>query len=438
MDGMEAVLEPVETGQEAVETPESTGEHQEGQQQEPENPYEPKSAREVSQALKAWRDADPANAKYARILKDAFSESFALRKDIPTGINGVRELKAMVDSVIHTDPERGELRGQEAIAALQDSVREVAEIDAAIASGDASALDSFDDTMKAGIVKMAPAILSMARSMDPEGYAAAVLPHFVEALKSSELVSNYNTLVDVLNERMPSWLPADKKEAWQADKMQRVMQLAGGMGSWLNAQAAKAGEPLKNSGKPNGTGKPTIDDREAQFNQREQDAHWNTNISPKLDEHAANTFKQLFAPYAKRLNLDPGTSKALMLEHSRRTAAAVAKDAGYMAQIKRYRGMKNPDPATVINFAKVNYDKHAKTTLESLVNERYKPFLKYTPPSRTNGAGTGKAAPPSVGVQVVSTRPAEGTYDPRRRSEDDIYKDIFRLKNGKVVQYRRN
>lgn len=420
------VMEPLETGGEVeVEQP--------VEKQEPENPYESKSAREYSQWLKGKRDSgDPMDAKFARVAKDAFSGQYALRQLDPKGLDGVRERYALLDSIIHTDPERGELKGAEAIAALQDTAREIAEIDAAIAAGDPTALDSFDDTMKAGIVKMAPAILDMARNMDPEGYAAAVLPHFVQALAQSELVGNFNGLVDVLNEQPPNWLTADQKAAWSKDQMGKVIALAGNMGKWLNAQAEKAGK-LPGNAKPNGSGKKDpLSEREAQFTQREQEHHWNTNISPKLDAHAETQFRALFGPYAKRLNLDGPTTNALKMEFSKRVASTAVKDPAYMGQIKRYRGMRNPDPGTVLNFAKVQFDKHAKSVIESLVNERYKPFLNQKPRvPLTNGNGK---TPPAKGVQMVTVRPKDSEIDHRGRTLDQIHKKIFPLKNGKIVQ----
>ena len=405
-----------------------------------ENPYESKAAREFSQWLKAKRDSgDPLDAKFARIAKDAFSGQYTLRQDFEKGYDGVRELKTLVDSVIHTDPERGELRGPEAIAALQDTVRDLAEIDQKIAAGDATALDSFDEGMKAGIVKMAPAILDMARQTDPEGYAAAVLPHFVQALAQSDLVKSFNSLVDVLNEAPPSWLTADQKTHWTNDRLQRVVAHAGGMGNWLNAQAEKAkGAPALGNGQP-GVKKDALTERETQFNQREQDHHWNTNISPKLDQHAAQSFQKLFQPYAKRLNLDQPTAKALQMEFSKRVAGAAVKDKAYVDQLKRYRGMKNPDAGTVLNFAKVHFDKNAKTVLDSLVNERYKPFLNGKPrgaqPGNTNAAAKGPA--PSVGVQTVTVRPADSSIDFKHPNFLNLrHKNMFPLTNGKVVQLR--
>jgi hypothetical protein len=90
----------------------------------------------------------------------------------------------------------------------------------------------------------------------------------------------------------------------------------------------------------------------------------------------------------------------------------------------------------VLNFTKVNFDKHARTVMESLVNERYKPFLTGRPrtaePSPTAGRG---APPPARGVQNVSVKPAEGTYDPKARTLDEIHAKIFHLNNGRTVRF---
>ena len=410
------------------------------------DPYESKSARELSAWLKGLRDADPANARHARALKNIFGESFALRKEIPTGLDGVREMKTVLDSVIHHDAERGELKGAEAIAAMQDTVREYAEIDEKLAQGDPSALDSLGEDFNAGLAKLAPHILDRVAQSDPEAYAAAVLPHFVQALAKSDLVGSFNGLVDVLNEAPPAWLTADQKAAFARDQMGKVIGLAGKMGEWLNAQWKKAGE-LPKGGVPRGTegkgGKADpLAEREAKFNQREQDHHWNTNIGPKLDQHASQSFSKLFTPYAKRLNLDAPTTNALKMEFSKRVGAEAIKDKAYMGQINRYRGMRNPDPSTVLNFARVQFDKNAKTVMDSLVNERYKPFLNGKPrvTAGGNGNGNGQAKAqqpaPAKGVQVVTVRPADGTFDNRNRSLNDIHNKIFRLNNGRVVQLR--
>jgi hypothetical protein len=440
-EGMIAEVEQVEPGSGGE------GEQQQQQsteqQQQTESPYSSKVSREYSQWLKGLKDAnpnDPNVAKFARMAKDAYSRQYALSQLDPKGLDGVRERYSILDSVIHNDPERGELKGAEAIAALQDSARAIEEIDQKISSGDVTALESFGPEMKAGIAKMAPAILDLARDMDHEAYSAAVLPHFVQALAGSPLVSNFNAMVDVLNEQMPNWLPDDKKQAWAEDRMKRIVGMAGNMGTWLNAQADKAGK-LPQAGQQRTQDGKTVDkqaQREQEFNKREQEQHWTTAISPKLDQHAAVKFQELFRPFSKRLHLDGATTNALKGEFSRRVSAAAAKDKPYMDQIGRYRAQRNPDPATVVNFAKVQFDKHAKTVMDSLVNERYKSFLSgkaRVAPLTPQGSGQ-RQTPVSPGVQVVSQKPAMADIDHKNTPLAWLHERKYRLTSGKVVQVR--
>jgi len=443
---------------EQVETPvepggEGQGQTQDGaqQQQAADDPYSSKSSREYSAWLKTLRDSgDPVAAKYARLAKDNHGSMYALRQLDPKGIDGVRERYALLDSVIHNDPERGELKGADAIAALQDSVREYSEIDQLLAEGDPRALESLGDDFNAGLAKLAPSILDRIEQSDPEGYAAAVLPHFVKALANSELVSNFNGLVDVLNEAPPSWLTEQQKTAWAADQQRKIVALAGKMGGWLNAQAEKAGKlPGKDGSVSRGTnGKGNTiktSSEEETWRTEQQNHHWNTNIAPSTDKHAADKFNELFRPYAKRLNLDKGTTDALKMEFSKRVANYAHKEVPdgkggiklnpYSEQIGRYRAMRNPNSETVSNYVNVEFDKHAKTVMDALVTERYKPFLNGKPhnPQGINGAGKG-APPPAKGVQMVTVRPPDDQILHRERTLDQIHKRIFPLKNGKVVQ----
>ncbi len=440
MDGEEAALEveQVESGEQIEQQESGTEQQSEQQTQQEESPFAPKTAREFSQALKAWKDAnpnDPNIVKFARMAKDAFSRQYALNQIDPRGVDGYRELKALHDSVIYNDPERGELKGSEAISALQDSAREIAELDELLAQGDPKALESFGEDFNEGLAKLAPAILDRIQKSNPEAYSAAVLPHFVKALAESPMVQNYNAMVDVLNEQMPSWLPDDRKQAWAADRMNRVMQLAGGMGTWLNAQAEKAGKlPQGQTGKDGKTVERQTQ-REQEVNKREQDHHWNTNINPKVDQHASVRFTELYRPYANRLKLDAPTTQALKTEFSKRVANMAAKDPSYAAQLKRYFAQSNPDPTTVVNFAKVNFDKHAKTVMDSLVNERYKPFLSGKKPVQQQ-SGTQQRTSPTSGVTFVSVKPASGDIDYKSTSPDMIYRNQYKLKNGKTVQVR--
>ncbi len=318
-----------------------------------------KADREYKAWLKGLRDADPkTHGRFARQAQDDRGRLLELSRLEPKGIDGVREKFAILDSVTYEDPERGVLTGTEAVAALQDQVREMGEVDSLLATGDPRALEALGDDFNEGLAKLTPAILDRVREADPEAYAAAILPHFVQALAQSDLIGNYNALVDTLNEAMPQWLPEDKKAAWIADKFRRVTELASGMGGWLKAQMDAA----KGDGKANvsrgtkagqreqGTGNRT--DKAAQEQEqaatREATQHYSANITPKLNQHAEQKFNELFRPYAKRLHLDSAARTDLARAFTQGvTAKAMARLAGnkpnaYEQQMTRYWRQRTP------------------------------------------------------------------------------------------------
>lgn len=438
-DGM--VMEPVDTGSEVeidaseVEAPVESTEQVETQT-ENDDPYSSKASREYSQWLKALREEkanDPVTAKFARVSKDNHARLYQLQQMEPRGIDGVREKYALLDSLTH-----GELKGVDAIGALQDELRGVQEIDEQLFAGNAEALKEMgDEFISQALPKLAGPILEMVRESNPDAYAAAVLPHFVEALKSSELVSSFNGLVDVLNQAPPSWLTPDQKTAWTQDKIQQITGLAGKMGAWFNAQQAKAGELPKNNGQITGKsqGNPTREATELETLRKEQQTqHWNNNIKPGLDKHAEMRFSEQFRAYAKRLKLDAAATNDLKENFIKGVVGKASQNKAYTDQIGRYRAQKNPDPNTVLNFAKVEFDKHAKTVMDALVNQRYKPFLSGGQKPAIPAGGGAKAAFPSAGVQVVAIKPTNIDY--KNTPLEWMHQKKYRTTDGKIVQVR--
>jgi hypothetical protein len=439
---MEDMIESVESTEvldSGAESTESDG--VEKQESKDDGEFGSKSSKEYISWLKAMRDASPDNAKWARLSKDNHGRLFQLNQLEPKGIDGIREKYAMLDSIQH-----GEMKGFEALTAMQDEIKGMAEVDTLLAAGDPKALEALGDDFNEGLAKLTPTILDRIKESDPAAYASAVLPHFVDALRGSELVGSFNGLVDVLEEKPPSWLPDDKKEAWIADKMNRITDLASKMGGWFNNQEKRAAD-LKNGNAPRGTmGKdgqkaPTVEDERTKFDRDVQDHHWKTNISPKLDQHADSKFNELFKHNQKRLNLPTAALASFKQDVVREITKKAAANKDYMAGINRYRSQKNPDAATVLNFAKVEFDKHAKSVVDSMTSQRYGSFLRGKsngaptpkPSAASNGAKPGPVAP---GVQIVTVRPPDNQINHKGRTLAQIHDKIFPLKNGKVVQVR--
>jgi len=456
MGDMGVALEPIESPeiQETPETPElETSEIETPEGAEPpapegdDNPYGTKFSREYSAAMKAWRDANPETAKFAKQALDNHARLYQLHQMEPKGIDGIREKYAMLDTIFH-----GEAKGLDAVQAIQDELRNVSDIDERIAKGDPSVFDHFDDEMKSGVVKMTPAILDMQREMDPEGYKNTVLPHFVQALTKSPLLSHFNAMADVLTEEPPKWLTPNQRADWINDKFQRIIKHGDVIGNWINAQA-EAAEKLKTGAVPRGADgkfqKPenTVDTERQKFETEKQDHHWTTNIAPGLDKHASTSFDQLFKGYQSRLKLPPNTIQNLKSEFSKRVASAAAKKLPdgrpnpYMQQISRYRSMKNPDPATVVNFAKVEFDKHAQNVIKQLVTERYEGFLKggaaKTAPNGAkppvNGVKTAPVGPREV---VVTVKPKFENVNWRATTPEIRHQKKWVLNDGRVAVMR--
>lgn len=402
-----------------------------------------KSAREYSQWLKGLKESDPASKRFISTARDQNARMFALSEIEPRGVDGIRETYALLNSLQH-----GEFSGVEALSALQDAARDAEGADQMIADGDPRVLELFGDDFNDGLAKLTGPILDRIADANPEAYAAAILPHLVGALRGSELVQSFNQMVDVLDQAPPSYLTAEQKQAWAQEQMRTVIGLASKMGQWFKAQADKAGALPKggNQGGKGGQAKPdAATQRLQEAEKREQTYHWNTQIAPKTDKHAADTFSKMFAPYAKRLRLDQNATNSLRTEFVNRVVKkAVAKtqagqDNPYVKQMNRYRSSRNPDSASVVNFFKVEFDKHAKTILPELINERYSRFLKGTSrQERHVGSGQTQGAknrgPVAPNVTIVSVKPKN--IDFKATPLEWLHQKKYRLTDGKVVQVR--
>lgn len=449
MDGSEAVLDSpeIESGVDS-EVDGTAGQKQDedgegGQQKlQTDDPYSPKGSREYSKWLNGLRDTDPGNAKYARLAKDDHSRLYALQQLEPNGIDGVREKYALLDSVAH-----GELRGMDAVSAIQDELRNVAEVDELLAQGDPRALEFLGDDFNDGLVKLAPHILDRVAQVSPEAYADAILPHTIRMIAQSPVLQNYNAAVDILSEKAPDWLPNDRQSAWAADRMNRLVQTLAPIGQWINDQGKKIdGKQIQ---QPNGRlstqqGNDLANDRLAQADRREQDFHWKTNIFPETNKHAVTKFLELFKPFEKRLRLPQETKQALLndfvgeITKKMTTGVANGSKSAYAQQIARYYAQKNPDPRTVANYFKVEFDKHAKTVMDGLIKQRYGSFLQGKPktatPAASSSSASGKGKPVGPNVQIVSVKPTD--IDHKNTPLEWIHQKKYRLNDGRIVQVR--
>lgn len=440
MGDMAAVLEPMDSGAEISTGAEASTQPDMGQQAHEEDYYSSKSSKDFSQWLKGLRDADPNNAKWARLAKDSYGRDFALKQLDPKGVDGVRERYALMDSVTYDAPDGSQLKGADAINALQDFARESAQIDEMIASGDPKVLEAFGEDFNDGLAKLAPALLDRVAQANPDAYQEAMTPHVVRALLSGPALQTHNTLVDLLNEKPPAWLPQDKLALFEQERMGKIRDALVGNGKWLNEQIQKAEGKLQANGQPQKQAQTQVDPNK-QAEAKLQEHHWKTNIAPGLDKHAETSFNDLFRPFQSRLKLNPEAANAMKADFVASVVKKAAQNPAYMNQINRYHSQRNPDPAQVLNYAKIEFDKHAKSVLQSLVTQRYGAFLNGKPKTATvNQSGNGSTAnkgPVGPKEYVVTVKPRSEDVDFKNRRFPELRaQNKFPMKNGRIAVWQ--
>jgi hypothetical protein len=418
---VDLAAEPVET--EGTEPTEST-EQEPQQSNEPDSPYTTKFSREMRAALKAWEAANPDSARFAKQARDNHARLFALTQLEPKGIDGVREKYALLDSLAVDNS-----KGIDAVTAMQERLAGVEEVDEMLASGNPKAFDALGPDFDAGLAKLAPAYLDRVKASDPAAYEAAILPHFVSQLAQSDLVREYNALVDVLNAQ-------DDPRFDDATKMKFAISQLTKMERWMNGLAGKVGE-IKPNGQVN-TQQSELEQQRTELERERQQIHWDTKIQPPLVQHENKTFESLLAPYQKRLNLDKASIAARMRDFKTALKAAGEADKDYMRQMKIFRNQRNPDPAVVNNFVKNAITNKSKAIMDQIINENYGSFLKGKPQTPlTSVTNKGKqAGPVEPNVEIRTVKPPMSEIDHQRTPIEWLAQKKYRLYSGKIIQVR--
>lgn len=400
---------------------------QQSQQQSSAQDQQRQADKEYSNWLKSRRE-DGEDGKFYKRLKGDHERLKELQRIDPKGLDGVRSRYETLNGIAH-----GDKTGIDAIQSIQEALAESQTMLDAIAQGDISTLPQ---DQQDGILRMAPSILDHLADSKPDAYAALLTPHFWQAIEASPLAQYYSGMVNVLNEKPPAWLTKEQLPQWTLEHVGRITEMARGMGQWftdLQKKSTEAGDPKQveaQRGTPEAKSQPN-----QQF--------WQQSVYPQTNAHAEETFNKELRPWTEKLakagiRLSEAKKQTLAQEMVQLVSAQAQKNTNYTAQMKRFNSQRSPDAASVISTFKGEFNRHAKSVIESLVRRDYGQILekgtkvapKVTP---TNGA---KAPAPQAGVKVVSVKPDRSQIDFQRTPTDWIYQDKWRMKDGSVVQYR--
>jgi hypothetical protein len=395
--------------------------------------------REYSQWIKSLKEDGDA-AKFHRRLKDDYGRVQELRRLDPKGLEGVRERYSALDGIAH-----GDKKGLDAVQSMRSALAETQAVVEAITSGNPDAIRELPDEQREGVLRQAPAILDMLAEHSGEAYSAALLPHFVGALKESEMAGAFNQMVAVLQEQPPKWLTPEQKGAWMEDKFGKIVANATTMSQWFKAQDARLKE-IGTASKQNGQGKveESRNGQSGTFSQTANPQFWDNLAKTETNPYVEQEFEKELKPWADKLakvgiRLSKEKRDSLGEEYVRRVSSLSIKNTEYKDQMARYNRQKSPDTSSVLSLFKSEHGKHSPTVLKSLIERDYGQVLnKQGKVTAISSNGAGKNPPPQDGVKVVSVRPPDHLINKPKTPRDWIYQNKWRMKDGSIVQVRAN
>jgi len=427
----------METMEEIVEQPveQQGGEVEQTQDTQPTAQDQQRQAdKEYSNWLKSLKE-DGEAGKYYKRLKSDHERLRELQRIDPKGLDGVRSRYETLNGIAH-----GDKTGIEAVQSIQEALAESQTMLDAIAQGDISTLP---EEQQDGVLRMAPSILDHLADSNPDAYAELLTPHFWQAIEASPLAQYYSGMVDVLNEKPPEWLPKEHLPQWTLDHVNRITQMAKGMGQWFTDLKAKAdGTPEK------GKTEATATTGKTQQSGPANPEFWERSIRPQANVHAEETFNKELRPWAEKLaksgiRLSQAKKEALAHELVRNVTGLAMKRkptgelSDYAKQMKRFEGQRSPDAASVLSTFRSEFNRHAKTVLDGLIRRDYGQILEKGTKAAAKPVTTGaKPVAAQPGVKIVSVKPDRSNIDFPRTPSDWIYQNKWRMKDGSVVQYR--
>ncbi len=382
--------------------------------------------KEYSNWLKGLKEDGDAG-KYYKRLKSDYERLKELNRIDPKGLDGVRSRYETLNGIAH-----GDKTGIDAVQSIQEALAESQTMLDAIAQGD---IASIPEEQRDGVLRMAPSIIDHLADSNPDAYAALLAPHFWQAIEASPLAQYYSGMVDVLNEKPPEWLTKEQLPQWTLEHVGRITNMARGMGQWFTDLKAKADGAQKGETLPTGTTQEATKGSNPQF--------WQQSVYPQTNAHAEETFTKELRPWAEKLaksgiRLSEAKKQSLAQEMVRDVSSLAQKNTSYTAQMKRFNSQRSPDAAAVISTFRSEFNRHAKSVMESLIRRDYGQILdkgtKAVTKPVTPTAKTAAQAQP--GAKIVSVKPDRSKIDFQRTPTDWIYANKWRMRDGTVVQFR--
>ena len=338
-----------------------------------------KTPKEVRAALKAFRDASPANIAATKLLHGHYERYEAAKAIFPGGIEEMRQAHEFSQLI----------GGPEGYQKLTDKS----------AAADASDAKLYDPEQNASLIEdvvadlkeqgklsnlgtLTAAMLDAAQKNDKEGYDKAIAGHFYTELLANNFHGALSTLVQALKDPDPAKAVAAAKQ---------IVLGENGMKAWFDKQTADNKTAKEAVVSPE---RKQLDAERAKFLKEQTDFKTNQteafkNSVASATEKSNNTLLgKSLAPFLK-MEFFKGYGKENLMPLGNTIKnnlyAALKADKAYQAQMSAMWKAPNPDRAKIEEYHKARVESLAPELVRSTVQGMYPGYAK-------GGAAAGRVA----------------------------------------------
>jgi hypothetical protein len=346
-----------------------------------------KTPKEVREALKRFRDADPKNAAMVKQLHGAYERHEAYKAQFPT-VEDAREAKAFLDNI----------GGYEGFEQQQNILKSVEESDQLLYSGDGKLIDNIYEDMKSegkqeAFGKLASPFLDKLKDVDKKAFLETILPHNVSYVENSGFPNVVAALTHALE-------IGDEKNLIEAKA------IVADMGNWYKEIKAAVAKTKQG---PTPEQLALKADRE-KFEKEQKE--FKTNQTKEFQnsiakESGASDIRKLGAelkpfldkPYFKPFKDKPASLRPLANEIQSTLRAELEADKAYQTQMKTLWGAKTPDKTKILQYHNAKVESIASRIVRDTVQRMY-------PNYTVGGSAAGRIAAAAQKKEVVAKNDA--------------------------------
>ena len=336
------------------------------------------SAKELSAALKAFREANPEHGAAAKLLNDGYRRAEAYKEVFPD-VQTARGVRAALDAI----------GGTEGLATLQSTVASVEETDALVDAGDPKVLDQIIEDSPEGFKKLAPHVLSRLQKLDAEAFGRTIQPHLVRGLADA----NFEGVLTALASKV-----SDNAEA---STIVRDMQ------AWFESQKRQAERQNADALNPE---REKIQSEWGKINEAKQ-KDFEGKIANQVDPHIRQTLGASLKPFSNSLKAQPlGVQQAIASAAITQLSQALDADKAFITQFNAMKGKKGADPAKVAQFANARVSALAEQVIQNVVKSFGLKQNSGRPAAKQQDGGAQRTAP-NNSIVKLSKAPNDGDID---------------------------